>query len=171
MVHRFSWENIDRDILDMLSVIENPELVEKWMREAIKEAKKSPIENKKKAGAAIMNGDLIIGNGYRGGYRDSGNHVHHAEYMAIRTASRDLKNTSLYTTLEPCSTRNEGKGLQEPCCNHIISSGISEVFIGLPDANHKINGRGIEELVNHGIKVYAANKNLDKKLYDLVIVK
>ncbi len=73
----------------------------------------------------------------------------HAEVVAIKNAKGQSYGSTLYVTLEPCCTY----GRTPPCTNLIIEKGIQQVIIGVLDPNPKVNGRGIEVLINSGIKV------------------
>ena len=72
----------------------------------------------------------------------------HAEYNAINK-SKNLKNSTLYTTLEPCSH----SGKNPPCVDYIISSGISKVVISSKDINPLVNGKSIKQLMKSKIEV------------------
>lgn len=81
----------------------------------------------------------------------------HAEVNAIdkaRTHIKDLSKSTIFVTLEPCSTY----GKTPPCVEKIIESGIKSVVIGVLDPNPKHAGRGVNILRNAGINVeYGVN--------------
>jgi diaminohydroxyphosphoribosylaminopyrimidine deaminase/5-amino-6-(5-phosphoribosylamino)uracil reductase len=61
----------------------------------------------------------------------------------------DLKNSTLYVSLEPCSHH----GKTPPCCDLIINYKIPKVVIGCLDPNEKVNGKGIAKLKASGCEV------------------
>lgn len=104
-------------------------------------AKTSP--NPMVGALAVKNG-RIIGRGY---HKKAGEP--HAEIMALEDAGRNVGGCSLYVTLEPCSHF----GRTAPCVEKIIKSGVKEVIVGMTDPNPLNNGRGINILKQHNIKV------------------
>ena len=71
----------------------------------------------------------------------------HAEIEAIKSAGNNVKNSTLYTTLEPCNIELN----TPPCTKSIIQNNIKHVIIGTKDPNPKINGKGIN-LMGSGVK-------------------
>ena len=80
---------------------------EKYMREAIKLAKKAEEKDEVPIGCVIVKNDKIIARGYN--LRESKQQsIAHAEIMAIQKACKKvgswrLEDCELYVTLEPCS--------------------------------------------------------------------
>ena len=79
---------------------------EKYMKEAIKQAKKAYAIGEVPIGCVIVYQDKIIGRGYNRRTIDN-NTLAHAELAAIRKASRKmndwrLEDCTMYVTLEPC---------------------------------------------------------------------
>ena len=99
-------------------------------------------------GAVLVYNSQIIGEGATSAYGGP-----HAEVNCINNVQpqhRHLINKStLYVSLEPCSHF----GKTPPCANLIIEKKIPEVVIGSKDPNPLVAGRGIEKLLNAGIKV------------------
>ncbi len=100
---------------------------EKYMKEAIKEAKKAYIEGEIPVGAIIVRNNKIIARAYnqKEGKLDT---TKHAEILAIQKASKKLKawrltDCEMYVTLEPCSM----------CAGALIQSRIKKVYIGTMD--------------------------------------
>ena len=87
----------------------------------------------------------------------------HAEVRALEQAGGLAQGASLYTTLEPCCTH----GRTPPCTGAIIRAGIAEVHMALQDPNPQVAGRGREELLAAGIKVYSGEEqDLAAELYE-----
>jgi diaminohydroxyphosphoribosylaminopyrimidine deaminase/5-amino-6-(5-phosphoribosylamino)uracil reductase len=95
-------------------------------------------------GALVVKGRKILGKGYHRKYGGA-----HAEVNALRNAKADVRGASIYVTLEPCCHH----GLTPPCVDALIGAGISRVVIGTPDPNPRVNGKGIQSLLNNGIQV------------------
>ena len=95
-------------------------------------------------GAVVVKNNRIIGRGY---HERAGSP--HAEVIALSQADKFAKGARLYVTLEPCAYF----GKTPPCVNAIIRSGIKEVIIGMIDPNPLNNGRGVNILKAHKIKV------------------
>ena len=79
---------------------------EKYMKEAIKQAKKAYAIGEVPIGCVIVYEDKIIGRGYNRRTIDK-NTLAHAELQAIRKASKKmddwrLEGCTMYVTLEPC---------------------------------------------------------------------
>lgn len=97
---------------------------EKYMKEAIRQAKKAYRLGEVPIGCVIVYEDKIIGRGYNRRNTDK-NTLSHAEITAIRKASRKmgdwrLEDCTLYVTLEPC----------QMCSGAIVQARIKEVVIG-----------------------------------------
>ncbi len=99
----------------------------KWMKEAIKQAKKAESCDEVPIGCVIVKDDKIIARGYnkRETLQQS---IAHAEIMAIQKACKKLgtwrlEDCVLYVTLEPCPM----------CAGAIIQSRIQEVVYGASD--------------------------------------
>lgn len=97
---------------------------EKYMREALKQAKKAYSLGEVPIGCVIVHQGRIIGRGYNRRNTDKST-LAHAEITAIRKASKvigdwRLEECTLYVTLEPC----------QMCAGAIIQARIPEVVIG-----------------------------------------
>ena len=97
---------------------------EKYMREAIKQAKKAYTLEEVPIGCVIVYDGKIIGRGYNRRTIDK-NPLAHAEIQAIRKASRKmgdwrLEDCTIYITLEPC----------QMCAGAIVQARIPRVVIG-----------------------------------------
>lgn len=108
-------------------------------------------------GAVLVGEGRLLG---RGWHRRAGGP--HAEVEAIRAAVRNLRGSTLYVTLEPCSTT----GRTPPCVNAIIEAGISRVVFGTVDPNPAHAGKGLEILRQAGLEV--AGPVLEERARDLI---
>lgn len=100
---------------------------EKYMYEALKEAKRAAKKDEVPVGAVIIYRNKIISRGYNLKERKNDT-TFHAEIMAIKNASKKLKSwrldeCDLYVTLEPCPM----------CAGAIINSRIKNVYFGAYD--------------------------------------
>ena len=123
---------------------------EKYMKDALKQAKKAYALGEVPIGCVIVYQDKIIGRGYN--RRNTDKHtLSHAEITAINKASKyigdwRLEECTLYVTLEPC----------QMCAGAIVQARIPEVVIGcmnpkagcagsilnilqMPAFNHQVN--------------------------------
>lgn len=100
---------------------------EKFMKEALKEAKKAYDKLEVPVGAIIVKDGKIIARAHN--LKETKfDTTNHAEIIAIQKASKKLKSWRLldcemYVTLEPCSM----------CAGAIINSRIKKVYIGAND--------------------------------------
>ncbi len=96
---------------------------EKYMKEAIKQAKKAYALDEVPIGCVIVQDDKIIARGYNRRNTDK-NTLAHAEITAIKKASKKtgdwrLEDCTLYVTLEPC----------QMCAGAIVQSRMKRVVI------------------------------------------
>ncbi len=100
---------------------------ERFMKEALKEAKKAYDKLEVPVGAVIVKNGKIIARGYnqKETKKDT---IKHAEIIAIEKASKKLdswrlNDCEMYVTLEPCPM----------CAGAIINSRIKKIYIGTLD--------------------------------------
>lgn len=122
---------------------------EKYMRRAIELARKGSghVNPNPLVGAVIVRDGQIIGEGYHECYGQL-----HAERNAIAHAKaqgNDIKGSTIYVTLEPCSHY----GKQPPCALALIEEKIERVVVGSDDPNPLVSGRGYAMLREKGIEV------------------
>lgn len=99
-------------------------LNEKYMREALKEAKKASRIGEVPIGCVIVYQDKIIGRGYNKRNTNKTT-LAHAELIAIQKASKvmgdwRLEDCTMYVTLEPC----------QMCSGAIVQARIKKVVVG-----------------------------------------
>lgn len=140
---------------------------ERYMREAVKQAKKAYALGEVPIGCVIVYEGKIIGRGYNRRNTDK-NTLAHAEITAIRKASKvigdwRLEGCTMYVTLEPC----------QMCAGAIVQARISKVvmacmnpkagcagsvlnILDMPAFNHQVEiVRGIlEEECSQMLKVF-----------------
>lgn len=97
---------------------------EKYMKAAIREARKAYKLNEVPIGCVIVQNDKIIARGYNRRNTDK-NTLAHAELAAIKKASKKtgdwrLEDCTMYVTLEPC----------QMCAGAIVQSRLGKVVIG-----------------------------------------
>ncbi len=130
---------------------------EKYMREALRQARKAEALLEVPIGCVIVQNDKIIARGYNRRNTDK-NTLSHAELNAIRKASKKtgdwrLEDCTMYITLEPC----------QMCAGAIVQARMGRVVIGamnpkagcagsilnlleMPEFNHQVQvERGVLE--------------------------
>lgn len=125
---------------------------EKYMKEAIKQARKAEKLKEVPIGCIIVYEGEIIARGYNRRNVDK-NTLSHAELNAIKKASRRLgdwrlDDCEMYVTLEPC----------QMCAGAIVQSRIKKVYIGCMNQKAGCAGSVINLLqmkeFNHQAEVY-----------------
>lgn len=97
---------------------------EKYMKQAVRQAKRAYAIGETPIGCVIVYQDKIIGRGYNRRTIDK-NTLAHAELIAIRKASKKigdwrLEGCTMYVTLEPC----------QMCSGAIVQSRMTRVVVG-----------------------------------------
>jgi tRNA(adenine34) deaminase len=100
---------------------------ERWMREALKAARRAPAHGDVPVGAVVVKGGTVVARAHnrREADRDP---AAHAEMLAIRRAAKALgswrlEGCTLYVTLEPCAM----------CAGAIVLSRIPRLVFGAED--------------------------------------
>lgn len=111
-----------------LSKFENPlQLHDRWMRQALNQARMAFEVDEVPVGAVIVHNDRVIGEGYN--QRESLNDpTAHAEMIAITQAAESIDSwrlleCTLYVTLEPCPM----------CAGAIVQARLPRVVYGATD--------------------------------------
>lgn len=150
---------------------------ERYMKEAIRQARKAYALGEVPIGCVIVHGGKIIARGYNRRNTDK-NTLAHAEITAIRKASKvigdwRLEECTLYVTLEPC----------QMCAGAIVQARIPKVvmacmnpkagcagsvlnILDMPQFNHQVETvRGImEEECSRMLKEFFAELRLRNKM-------
>jgi pyrimidine deaminase RibD-like protein len=134
----------------------------RFARLAIEEARKSVPEDDRvhpRVGAVIVKDGRVLATAHRGEILQC-----HAEYLALekKLADVSLAGATVYTTLEPCTSRKHPK---VPCAIRLAERKVARVVIGMLDPDDRISGRGqralrkagiATALFAHDLRVYAA---------------
>ena len=121
----------------------DPSLDEKFMREAIKQAKKAYALGETPIGCVIVRDNKVFARGYNRRNTDHST-LSHAEITAIKKASKAfgdwrLEDCTLYVTLEPC----------QMCAGAIVQARIPRVVIGTMSPKSGCAGSLINILESH----------------------
>ena len=122
---------------------------EKYMKAALREAKKAYALEEVPIGCVIVQQDKIIARGYNRRNTD-GNTLAHAELTAIRKASKKtgdwrLEDCTMYVTLEPC----------QMCAGAIVQARVKRVVIGSMNPKAGCGGSILNLLEMEGQDSYA----------------
>ena len=124
---------------------------ERFMKQAIRQAKKALALDEVPIGCVIVREGKVIARGYNRRNTDK-NTLSHAELNAIRKASRvvgdwRLEGCTMYVTLEPC----------QMCAGALVQSRIDEVVIGCMNPKAGCAGSVLNllqtEAFNHQVKI------------------
>ena len=140
------------------------DIKEKFMKEALKEAKKAYEKLEVPIGAVIVKDNKVIARGHNL-KEEKQSTIKHAEIIAIEKASKKLSNWRLsdcemYVTLEPCPM----------CAGAILNSRIKKVYVGTLDERTGACGSRINILQNDEFDTSCDIENgiLEKECRDLL---
>lgn len=136
-------------------MLDNEEKV-KFMKEALKEARKADEKEEIPVGAVIVKDGKVIARGYNI-KEEKTDTTKHAEMIAIQKASKKLKtwrltDCEMYVTLEPCAM----------CAGALIQTRMKKVYIGTMDPKTGACGSVLNLL-----KDYKFNHNVEVE-YDIM---
>ncbi|MEP1094926.1 MAG: bifunctional diaminohydroxyphosphoribosylaminopyrimidine deaminase/5-amino-6-(5-phosphoribosylamino)uracil reductase RibD [Cyclobacteriaceae bacterium] len=97
-------------------------------------------------GCVIVYENKIIGEGYHKRFGEA-----HAEVHALASVENQalIHESTAYVTLEPCAHH----GRTPPCADLLVERGIKRVVIASSDPFVKVNGKGIQKLMDANIRV------------------
>jgi pyrimidine deaminase RibD-like protein/nucleoid DNA-binding protein len=135
-----------------------------FMRRAVDEARKSKPEDDRPhpmVGVAVARQGRLLAVAHRGGRGGR-----HAEFTALeqKLKRHTLAGSTVYTTLEPCTTRTHPK---VPCAKRLVERRVSRVVIGMLDPNKAIGGDGQRVLREAGIATDFFPKALMREVEEL----
>jgi pyrimidine deaminase RibD-like protein len=122
------------------------------MKRTVEDARKCTPEVESKTtpcvGAAVVRDGKVLAYAYRGELAPGD----HAEFTLLegKCGKEKLAGSTVYTTLEPCTTRGAGK---TPCVQWLIGRKVKRVVIGMLDPDERIRGRGVLALRKANIQV------------------
>ena len=131
---------------------------------AIQEARQSVGKDRRlhpRVGAVVVKNGKVVSKAHRGE-----NPKCHAEYIALEAKLPDdlVSGATVYTTLEPCTTRNHPK---IPCAQRLIERRVGRVFVGILDPNPEIRGLGIQALNEAGIETQFFPRDLQSQIEEI----
>ncbi len=155
---------IRREIADTASAKSKDSADRRFARLAIDEARKSVPEDERvhpKVGVVVVKDGRVLATAHRGEVPQC-----HGEYIALekKLAEVSLAGSTVYTTLEPCTSRNHPK---VPCATRLAERKVARVVIGMLDPDDRISGRGQRSLRKAGIATGLFDHDLMTEIEEL----
>lgn len=124
------------------------ELAIKVMNDSIQEPRDDKVSPK--VGAVLIKRDGSVETASRGELREGD----HAEFTLLERKNRavPLDGSTLFATLEPCAP-GARKHPKLGCSERIVNARIKKVYVGIEDPDPKVDRKGINYLIEHGIDV------------------
>jgi diaminohydroxyphosphoribosylaminopyrimidine deaminase/5-amino-6-(5-phosphoribosylamino)uracil reductase len=120
-----------------------------WMHAAITVSRTAPLVAARYAvGAVIVDaGGTVLATGYTG---ETGPTQHAEEVALAKIPGTDLSRATLYTSLEPCTTR---RSRPDSCTSLVLAAGLGRVVLALREPLLFADCDGVETLRGHGVDV------------------
>jgi len=136
-----------------------------YMREAVAQARRCVPEDERPhpfVGVVVVTAAGEVATAFRGELAPA----QHAEFVALegKLRERNLAGATVFTTLEPCTTRSHPK---VPCAERLVERRVRRVLIGMLDPNPGILGNGVLRLRQASIEVQLFPPDLMAELEDL----
>lgn len=129
--------------------LSSPDRDRRWLSAAIELSRRSPRTPTNYAVGAVVVGPAgdVLATGYTG---ESGPRDHAEEAALAKVAGVDLTGATIYSSLEPCTTRSSRAGT---CTDLILAAGLRRVVIALREPLLFADCRGVETLRDAGVEV------------------
>lgn len=120
-----------------------------WLAAAVECSRLSPpAPDHYAVGAVIVGaGGRVLATGFTS---ETDPHYHAEEAALAKLAGADLTGATVYSSLEPCTTR---RSRPRSCTGLIVDAGIRRVVFALREPPVFADGRGIEQLLAAGVEV------------------
>lgn len=117
---------------------------------ALEQARKARIEDAHEhplVGSVAARAGVVLGSAFRSEFAAG----EHAEYTLLERKLADvpLIGATVYTTLEPCTTRSHPR---LSCVARLIDRRVSRIFVGMLDPNPHLSGHALHVLQQAGVE-------------------
>ena len=112
---------------------------------------------------AVAADGTLLAEAYRGQLHP-GDHAEFCLISLLGVGAGALVGSTVYTTLEPCTTRNPPK---IPCAERLIAGQVGVVYVGMLDPDARIRELGCKALRDASIDVRDFTAELREQLHDL----
>ncbi|KAI9493439.1 cytidine deaminase-like protein [Zychaea mexicana] len=121
-----------------------------FMQLAIEKANESiPVEKAYCVGAVLVQNGQQLTSGFS---REIPGNTHAEECALLKLKDiEEAKGGTMYTTMEPCSTRLSGN---RPCTDRLIEAQIARVVMGVREPPNLVQCTGLQQLRDSGIEVF-----------------
>jgi diaminohydroxyphosphoribosylaminopyrimidine deaminase / 5-amino-6-(5-phosphoribosylamino)uracil reductase len=141
----------------------------RWMTRAVElaalcETEPGRAEESPRVGAvAVSATGVLIAEAHRGEL-DAGDHAEYCLIKKLGGKHSALAGATVYTTLEPCTTRNEPK---IPCADRLIAERAAIVYIGTLDPDPRVRELGWRRLRDAGVELRDFTEDLRRTLHEM----